>query len=75
MLQTSYSKLYLDISVFSQQPPMHLSAPSPIHPVQGGSLSQSPVGQPGTSTVSSVPCIVLKSYSFQWYRVMSDKTN
>ncbi|XP_053375043.1 eukaryotic translation initiation factor 4E transporter-like [Mercenaria mercenaria] len=42
--------------MFSQQPPMHLSAPSPIHPAQGGSsLSQSPVGQPAnTSTVNTI---------------------
>ncbi|KAL4223713.1 stem cell population maintenance [Mactra antiquata] len=40
--------------MFSQQPPMHLSAPSPIHPVQGGStLSQSP--QPAnTNTVNTI---------------------
>lgn len=37
--------------MFSQQPPMHLSAPSPIHPAQGGgSHSQSPVAQAANSS-------------------------
>lgn len=41
--------------MFSQQPPMHLSAPSPIHPSQSGSLSQSPTNQPSsTNTTASI---------------------
>ncbi|WAR03166.1 4ET-like protein [Mya arenaria] len=38
--------------MFSQQPPTHLSAPSPIHPVQGG--SQSPVGPASSSTQNTI---------------------
>ncbi|XP_052245299.1 eukaryotic translation initiation factor 4E transporter-like isoform X2 [Dreissena polymorpha] len=44
--------------MFSQQPPMHLNAPSPIHPAQGGSLPQSPVGQtPGSVNSIRPPAV------------------